>query len=157
MAARGFYRRGSFVCRIRALSSRRLARFIAAALGLPSKAAAYADLPCRGSHCSPPTKSRSGRMGLSTTSGTSKVLSLRLLRIQLAHRWRQTRTSGTTFETRISGLVPNRYYLVVVSYKPIGDRMINLFCATPQGKRASHGAIPRGSKPVGAPTFMMEA
>jgi hypothetical protein len=29
-------------------------------------------------------------------------------------------------ETRISDLVPNRYYLVVVSYKPIGDRMINL-------------------------------
>ena len=31
-----------------------------------------------------------------------------------------------SLETRISGLVPDRYYLVVVSYEPIGDRMINL-------------------------------
>jgi hypothetical protein len=43
--------------------------------------------------------------------------------------WRILETAQSerhSLETPISGLVPDRYYLVAVSYEPIGDRIINL-------------------------------
>ena len=43
--------------------------------------------------------------------------------------WRIVETAQAerhSLETLISGLVPDRYYLVMLSYEPIGDRMINL-------------------------------
>jgi hypothetical protein len=107
-------------------SSRRVARFVAAALGLPPKSRDDTPVPLPSLslvHADEKPVWQNGSIdhkwhieGLVATpeSGSS---------------WRILETAQNErhyFETGISGLAPNHYYLVVVSYKPIGERTINL-------------------------------
>lgn len=107
-------------------SSRRVAHFVAAALGLPSKPVDHTPIPLPALSLLNADEKPVWRNGAiddkwhieglvaSPASGSS---------------WRILETTQNArhyLETRIPDLVPNHYYLVVVSYKPIGDRMINL-------------------------------
>ena len=74
-----------------------------------------------------PTKSRPGRTVISTT--TEWRLQGVTATPESGSSWRIVETAQAerhSLETLISGLVPDRYYLVMLSYEPIGDRMINL-------------------------------
>lgn len=105
-------------------SSHRLARFIATALGLPHKAVDDVPLP------------RASLLvaGEKPVWKSSKFDDKWLLEGVVASpasesSWRIVETDKSQrhyFETRIPGLVPDRYYLVAISYKPIGDRVINV-------------------------------
>lgn len=105
-------------------SSHRLARFISAALGLPSKA--VEDLPLSRVSLLGPGERPVWQSGSSDDKWYFEGL---VASPPSELGWRIVETEKNErhyFQTRISGLEADRYYLVAVSYKPIGDRMISV-------------------------------
>jgi hypothetical protein len=109
-------------------SSRRLGRFVAAALGLPAKTTGDIAIPLPLSsllHADEKpvwqNESIDNKWQLQGVTATPESGS----------SWRILETTAQaglhSLETRISGLVPDRYYLVTLSFEPIGeDRLFNL-------------------------------
>ena len=88
-------------------SSRRLAHFVAAALGLPSKPADHTPSPCLAlSLVNCRRKAGLARMGNRRQVASSKVLSPRQHPDPVGASWRQHRTQRHYLETRIPDLVP---------------------------------------------------
>ena len=105
-------------------SSHRLARFISAALGLPPKVAE--DLPLPRASLLRPGERPVWQNGTTEDEWHFEGL---VASPPSGLDWRVIETEQNErhyFETRISGLEPDRYYLVAVSYKPIGDRVISV-------------------------------
>jgi hypothetical protein len=106
-------------------ASRRLARFLAAAMGRPSvDTQEEPPLP----RTSP---LRDGESPVWQSGRIDGEWHLEGLLASLAPEsgWRIVETERNErhyFETRISGLQPGHYYLVAVSYLPLGERMINV-------------------------------
>jgi hypothetical protein len=106
-------------------SSRRLGRFVADALGLPVRAEPQAPPPL------PVALIRPGEAPVWTNGHMGAEWRLHgLAATQSANEpWRVAETPATgrhSLETTISGLVPDRYYLVMLTYKPVGDRIVSL-------------------------------
>jgi hypothetical protein len=104
-------------------SSRRLARFLAAALGLPAKEAEQIRLP-HSSISVPSEKPVWQNAGFKEGWLLEGVTASRE-----GSMWKLTESDRNVrhyMETRLPGLVPNRYYLIALTYKPIGNRMVNL-------------------------------
>ena len=110
-------------------SSLRLGRFVAATLGLPSKTTGDVPIPL------PFPLVRADEKPVWQNGNIDEEWHLQGVHATPASGsgWRILETAQIeqhSLETRISGLVPDRYYLVAVSYEPIGDRMIDLSLRT---------------------------
>jgi hypothetical protein len=115
-------------------NSRRLGRFVAAALGLPTKTVDDTPVPL-------PSLSllHQGEKPIWQNSGIDEGWHTEGLIVTPASgsNWRILATARHErhyLETKISNLVPDRWYLVAVAYKPIGDSAINVILRDAKGQ-----------------------
>jgi hypothetical protein len=116
-------------------SSLRLGRFVAAALGLPSKTTGDVSVPLP----SPVVRADEKPVWQNGNIDERWHLQDVVASPAAGSSWRIVETAQRalhSLETRISGLIPDRYYLVAVSYEPIGDRIIDLSLRTAVKARA---------------------
>jgi hypothetical protein len=107
-------------------SSRRLARFVAAALELPSKPVDDTPIPIPSS-----SLIRANEKPVWENGNLDDRWHLEGVVVRPASEssWWILETAQNeqhSLKTQISGLVPDRYYLLAVSYKPIGNRILSL-------------------------------
>ena len=108
-------------------SSRRVGRFVADALGLPTTTTGDTPIPLPAPSLLRADEKPAWQNG-NIDDGKWRLQGVTATP-ESGSSWRIVETAQAerhSLETLISGLVPDRYYLVMLSFEPIGDRMISL-------------------------------